>query len=153
MRCASIILVFSALMMSSCSGTKEPASPKETFQTYVKALSNNDTKTMKLLLSSETVKMHELEARSQKVPVDEIIRRENLITAGQKVVEYKDEKIEGDKATLQVKNPYGMWETVPFVRESGEWKIDKKGFADQLMEEIEQNNRQLDDIINQGRQP
>lgn len=108
---------------------------------------------MKLLLSSETVKMHELEARSQKVPVDEIIRRENLITAGQKVVEYKDEKIEGDKATLQVKNPYGMWETVPFVRESGEWKIDKKGFADQLMEELEQNNRQLDDIINQGRQP
>jgi len=153
MRCVSIIFVWAALLMSSCSGAKEPAGPKQTFQTYVKALSQKDTKTMKLLLSAETLKMHEQEARSQNVPVDEIIKRETLITEGQKVVEFKDEKIEGDKATLQVKNPYGTWETVPFVRENGEWKIDKKGFADQLMQEIEQNNRELDDIINQGRQP
>jgi hypothetical protein len=153
MRCASIILAFIALLAPACSGTREPATPKETFQTYVKALSNNDTKTMKLLLSAETLKMHEQEAKTQNVPLEEILKRETLFTEGQKVVEYKDEVIEGDKATLQVKNPYGMWETVPFVREDGEWKIDKKGYADQMMQEIEQNDQQLDDIINQGRQP
>jgi hypothetical protein len=153
MRCASIILALLALLAPACSGTREPASPKETFQTYVKALSNNDTKTMRLLLSSETVKMHEQEAKSQNVTLDDILKRETLFTAGQKVVEYKDEKIEGDKATLQVKNSYGIWETVPFIRENGEWKIDKKGYADQMMQEIEQNDQRLDDIINQGRQP
>lgn len=153
MRCASIILAFITLLVPACSGTREPASPKETFQTYVKALSNNDTKTMKLLLSAETLKMHEQEAKTQNVALEEILKRETLFTEGQKVVEYKDEKIEGEKATLQVKNPYGMWETVPFVQENGEWKIDKKGYADQMLQEIEQNDKELDDIINQGRQP
>ena len=59
----------------------------------------------------------------------------------------------GDKATLEVKNSYGMWETVPFVKEDGEWKIDKKGYADQMLQDIEQRDKNLDDIINRGRQP
>ena len=153
MRCVSIILVLTALLLSACTGAKEPATPKQTFQTYVKALSQNDTKTMKLLLSAETLKMHEQEAKTQNVSVDDIVKRETLFAEGQKVVEYKDEKIEGEKATLQVKNSFGMWETVPFVLENGEWKIDKKGFAEQIMQDIEQNDKQLDEIINQGKQP
>ena len=153
MRCVSIILVLTALLLSACTGAEEPATPKQTFQTYVKALSQNDTKTMKLLLSAETLKMHEQEAKTQNVSVDDIVKRETLFAEGQKVVEYKDEKIEGEKATLQVKNSFGMWETVPFVLENGEWKIDKKGFAEQIMQDIEQNDKQLDEIINQGKQP
>jgi hypothetical protein len=47
-----------------------------------------------------------------------------------------------------------MWEKVPFVREEGVWKIDKQGFADQIMQEVEQkNNQKWNEIINQGRQP
>ena len=42
---------------------------------------------------------------------------------------------------------------MPFVLENGEWKIDKKGFAEQIMQDIEQNDKQLDEIINQGKQP
>jgi len=108
---------------------------------------------MKLLLSAETMRMHELEAQAQNVPVDDIVKRETLFSEGQKSVKLRNEKIEGDSATLEVENSFGSWETVPFVRENGEWKIDKKGFADRLMQDIEQNNRQLDDIINQGKQP
>ena len=62
-------------------------------------------------------------------------------------------KINGDKATIEFKNSYGIWETLPFVREDGEWKIDKKGYADQMMQDVEQNGQQLDDMIKQGRQP
>lgn len=109
---------------------------------------------MKLLLSQETIKMHEQEAKVQNVTLDDIVKRETLFTEDQKSVEFRNEKIEGDKATLEVKNSFGMWETVPFVREEGAWKIDKKGFATQMIQEIEQNNNQkIDEIINQGRQP
>ena len=108
---------------------------------------------MKLLLSSESIKMHEQEAKSQNVTLDEIVRRETLFTEGQKTVEFRDQKIEGEKATLEVKNSFGTWETVPFIREDDEWKIDKKGYAERLMQDIEQNNQQMDDFINQGKQP
>ena len=93
--------------------------------------------------------MHERQAVAQGTTVDEIVKRETLFTENQRTVEFRDEKIEGDKATLMVKNSYGSWETVPFVKEEGVWKIDKKGFADRMIMDIEQeNDRKLDDLIN-----
>ena len=108
---------------------------------------------MKLLLSAETIKMHELEAKAQSVTVDDIVKRETLFSEGQTTVKHRNEKIDGETATLEVENSFGAWETVPFIKEDDVWKIDKKGYADRLMQEIEQNNQQLDDIINQGKQP
>ena len=150
-RRAAVLAIFSLIM--ACAGTRGPASPAETFKTYIKALKQKDITTMKLLLSSETIKMHEQEAKAQNVTVDDIVKRETLFSEGQRTVEYRNEKIDGDKATLEVKNPSGAWETVPFVKENGVWKIDKKGYADQIMQDMEQNDRQLDEIINKGRQP
>ena len=106
---------------------------------------------MKRLLSSETVRMHEQEAKSQNVTLDDIVNRETLLAEGQKTMVLRNEKIEGDRATLEVKNSFGAWETIPFVREDNEWKIDKKAYADKLELEIEQNNQQMDDFINQGK--
>ena len=107
---------------------------------------------MKLLLSRETMNMHELEAQAQNVNVDEIVKRETLFTENQKTVKLRNEKIDGDLATLEVENSYGAWETVPFSKEDGVWKIDKKGFAQRLMDMNEKSNQELDDLINQGRQ-
>lgn len=108
---------------------------------------------MKLLLSSDTIKMHEQEARSQGVTLDDIVKRETLVADDQKTVKFRNQKIDGDKATLEYENQYGSWETIPFVRENSEWKIDKKGYLEQMMKDVEQNNQQLDDMINNGRQP
>ena len=107
---------------------------------------------MKLLLSSETLKMHDQQAKAQGVTVDDIVKREALISESQTLVKFRNEKIEGEKATLEVENSFGGWDTVPFVFEEGQWKIDKKGFADQMMREIEESQRQIEDAINQGRQ-
>lgn len=149
-----IFLAAILLFSISCAGESTPVTPLETFKTYTKAIKQKDLTTMKLLLSQETIKMHEQEAKVQNVTLDDIVKRETLFTEDQKSVEFRNEKIEGDKATLEVKNSFGMWETVPFVREEGAWKIDKKGFATQMIQEIEQNNNQkIDEIINQGRQP
>lgn len=141
-----------ALFAVSCSGPEQPATPLETFKTYTKAFKQKDTTTMKLLLSRESLKMHEQEAKAQNVPLDDVVKRETLFSEGQTTVEFRNEKIEGDRATLEVKNSFDQWETIPFVNEDGEWKIDKKGYADQMLQQIEQDTRELDNIINQGRQ-
>lgn len=147
-----IVLFISLLLVGACAGEKAPATPIETFQTYTKAIKQKDIKTMKLLLSKPTVEMHEMEAQAQGTTVDEIVKRETLFTEGQTRVRFRNEKIEGEKATLEVENSFGAWETVPFVQENGEWKIDKKGFADRMLEENEKSNKELDNLINQGRQ-
>jgi hypothetical protein len=135
------------VFLISC-GAQKPATPLETFKTYTKAIKQKDITTMKLLLSEKTIKMHEMEAKAQGVTLDEIVKRETLFNENQKSVEYRDEKIDGDKATLMVKTSFGSWETLPFVREDGVWKIDKQGYANQLLREAEDSNQRLDEIIN-----
>ena len=149
----SRFLMFSLLLLAISCGPQKPATPLETFKTYVKATKQKDTSAIKLLLSSSTIKMHEQEAKVQGTTVDEILKRETLVSEGQTTVEYRDEKIDGDKATLQVKTSYGSWETVPFVIEDGVWKIDKHGIADQMIRDMDESNRKLDEIINSAPTP
>ena len=151
-RSKAIILLISLLLVGSCAGEKAPSTPLETLQTYTRAIKQKDTSTMKLLLSAETLKMHEQEAQAQNVSVDEIVKRETLFAENQKTVKFRNEKTEGDTATLEVENSFGTWETVPFVKENGEWKIDKKGYAQRLLDENEKSNKELDELINRERQ-
>jgi len=146
-----LLLALIAATLGCSSEEKPPSTPLETFKTYTRAIKKKDITTMKILLSSETLKMHEQEAKSQGITVDDIVKRETLFSENQSTVEFRNEKIDGDKATLEVKDPMGFWQTVHFVREGGEWKIDKKSSADQLMHEIEEENRKADEEINNNR--
>lgn len=140
-------------LMLGCAGEQKPETPVETFKSYINAVKRKDTTRMKLLLSADSIKMHEQEAKAQNVTLDDIVKRETLFAEGQKVVEFRNEKIEGDKATLEVKNSFGSWEKVPFVREGNEWKIDKKGYAELLQQDIDNSTQEMDDFINQGKEP
>ncbi|HVF31249.1 MAG TPA: DUF2950 family protein [Pyrinomonadaceae bacterium] len=149
----SALAFFALLIGMSCTGESKLETPIDTFKAYINAVKQKDTTKMKLLLSSESIKMHEQEARSQSVTLDDIVKRETLFSEGQKVVEFRNEKIDGERATLEVKNSFGMWETIPFLREDSEWKIDKKGYGERLLQENELKNQEMDNFINQGKQP
>lgn len=140
------------LLLVSC-GSREPATPVETFKTYVRALKAKDVKSIKTLLSESTMTMHEEQAKAQRTSVDEVILRETLIGPDQTTVEFRNEKIDGERATIEVKNAFGSWETVPFVFEKGQWRIDKKGYAQQMLDSMDESNRRLNEIINGNIQP
>ena len=147
-------LFFLMFLFGVSCASRQPSSPKETFKTYTKAIATKDTATMKLLLSADSLKMHADEAKAQNVPVDDVLKRETLFTEGQKKVEFKDEKIDGTTATLDVKDPSGTWQTVPFIFEDDQWKIDKKNYASRLGFEIEEEvDKGIEDAVNQGRVP
>ena len=151
-RALILITVLTCLLACSSADTK-PATPIETFKTYTKAVKNKDVATMKVLLSGATMKMNETEAQARGVSVDEVVQNETLFAEHQKTVRLRNEKIEGDIATLEVENTFGRWETVPFVREDGQWKIDKKGFAQRMMEEADKSSQELDRIFDQRPTP
>lgn len=148
-----IIFLLLLTAFVGCSANPVYVTPLDTLKTYTKAIKKKDTETMKKLLSEESLINHAREAQAQGVTVDEIIQRETLFSENQTSLKFRNEKIEGDKATIEVENSFGAWDVVPFVKEDGIWKIDKKGFADQMQEQIEQDNNQLDNIINEGRIP
>lgn len=148
-----LLILFSAVFVFACGAGEKPSTPFNTMEAYTQAIKKKDFTTMKLLLSADSLKMAEREAKSQNVTVDEIVRRETLFSETQSTVKYRNEKIDGERATIEMMDTFGAWNTVPFVREEGAWKIDKQGIANQMMQDIERENKELDDIINQGRQP
>ena len=149
-----LALMLIAAAFSACSSVpKKTLTPLETLKAYGNAFKKKDITAMKLLLSQESLKMHEQEAKAQNVTVDDIVKRETLFSENQTSAEFRNERTEDEKATVEMKDSTGIWNTVQFVKEDGVWKIDRKGFATNIEQQVEQKNNELDQIINQGRQP
>ena len=78
MRFITRIFILTLVLMGLACSKPEPATPLQTFKTYVRAIKQKDTTTMKLLLSNATIKMHEEQAKAQGLTVDDIVKRETL---------------------------------------------------------------------------
>ena len=110
-------------------GTEEKegnfSSPKETIATLVAGIKKKDAATIKSCMSKASVSEFEKQAKKVKKPLDELLveifeEEEEM----KKVPEMKNEKIDGDNATLDIKDSeMDRWDTVPFVKEDGAWKI------------------------------
>ena len=148
---AFILIAVTALACSTA--PRKQLTPLETLKEYGDAFQKKDITTMKLLLSAESLRMHEQEAKAQNLTVDDVVRRETLFSENQKTAEFRNQKIEDERATIEMKDSAGIWNTVQFVKEDGVWKIDRRAFANKIEQEVEQKNNELDQLINQGRIP
>ena len=149
-----LVFIFAALLATACAGNPKPPTPLDTLKAYTLAIKKKDTTSMKLLLSDTTIKMHQQAAQEQGITLDEIVERETLFSPGQKTAEYRNEIIEGDTATIEMKNAYGVWDKISFVKEEDVWKIDKQAtLVNPILEKNELEQQRLDEIINQGKQP
>jgi len=148
-----LVFILIATALAACStAPKKTLTPLETLKEYGDAFQKKDITAMKLLLSQESLKMHEQEAKAQNTTVDEIVRHDPLFSENQKTAEFRNQKIEDAQATIEMKDSTGIWNTVHFIKEEGIWKIDKKAFANQIEQLNQQKNNELDQLINQGRQ-
>ncbi len=141
----------------ACAGGDRPRpktdAPLDTLKIYGAAFKKKDSTTMKQLLSAQTLKMHEQEARAQNVTVDDIVKRDTLFSESQTTAEFRNQRIEDEQATIEMKDSGGLWNTIHFVREDGAWKIDRREFVNQIEQDVEQNEKKFDEIFNANRQP
>lgn len=149
----SIFIAFFAVWLASCGGDAKSAAPLDTLKIYTQAIKRKDTATMKKVLSKGSLKMAQDEAAQQNESLDEALSKETLFSAEQTTLEYRNEKIEGEQATIEIKNSFGTWDIVPFVRENGRWKIAKERYADELMKRSEEDSKKMDEQFNRERQP
>lgn len=152
MRRKIILFICLTLLMISCRSADTPQTPLDTLKTYLQAIKKKDVSKMKALLSEGSIKMATDEAKAQNVSVDEVILRETLFSADQKTLKFRNEKIDGDNATIEVETAPELFDRVPFVKENGIWKIAKDKFADEIQKQSEEEMKKLDDKINEGRQ-
>ena len=118
-----IFILVSAFAFISCNLSKKNDSPKEVFSKFLSAKADKDVETVKKLISSGSLKMIQRSAEDQKTTVDELLKVDDQSSLSQSL-EIGDEKIEGETATVEVKNPRTQeWEKMPFITEDGKWKI------------------------------
>src|SRR5215218_404154 len=128
-----VFILIAAAFGGACFETSKKAlTPLETLQAYGNAYKKKDITAMKLLLSEETLKMHEQEAKAQNTTVDEIVKREPLFSENQTTANFRNERTEDDKASIEMKDSAGIWNTVQFIKEEGVWKIDRRAFANKI---------------------
>ena len=149
-----LLILLAAFAFISCSSEQKNKTPLDTLRVYTEAIKKKDTATMKSLLSKGSIKMAQDEAKSKNVSVDEIIQNETLFSSDQRVVEFRNQKIEGDTAaTIEVKTSFGAFDRIPFIKEDGVWKIAKEKYLDEQLKQADEDSKKLDDEINKGRQP
>jgi hypothetical protein len=123
----SVLILTLALAALSATGCqKSPSeSPGATFQAFYEALKNKDVEAYKKTVSKDTLRILERRAQDMNRSLDSYIKldMEKPTRTLPDKLETRNQKIEGDRATLEVKNTEGSWNTVPFVKEDGQWKI------------------------------
>ena len=98
------------------------STPTETYKALYAARKTKDVATMKKLISKEMYEFFEILGEGKPNPLEAGLLE--LASQPQGATdEVRNEKISGDKATLQFLNPNGKWTTADLVKEDGGWKM------------------------------
>ena len=119
------LLVF-ALLVSACSKSGG-SSPTAAAKAFFDAAKSKDVQGMKNALSKKSLELMESFAKLENKTLDDSLKENSKVPA---TFEARNEKITGDTATVELKSQGDKWETMPFVKEDGQWKI----AFDQLLE-------------------
>jgi uncharacterized membrane protein YvbJ len=120
-----LVVAFCLVISAATAACKKDSSPAATLQAFYQAFKGKDVEAYKKVVSKDSLQMLENRAEAMEKPLDDYIRME-MNRPSVKLpdkLETRNEKIEGDHATLELKNVEGGWNTVPFVKEDGQWKV------------------------------
>jgi hypothetical protein len=123
---ALLLVTLLAMAIAACGG-KKASTPTEAFKSFYEAAKGKDVATLKTLMTKETLAEMEREAKGRDKTLDAFLADESQKGLPPAMPQLGEEKIEGDKATLQFKSEKSTnWSTASFVKEDGAWKINFK---------------------------
>lgn len=98
------------------------STPTEAYKTAYAARKNKDIETLKKVIAKDMFEFFEILGEGKENPLD--VGLKELCESPQGPSdEVRNEKINGDKATLQCLDKDSKWITVDFVKEDGIWKM------------------------------
>ena len=143
----SVALVCAALFIG-CGMLNQTKSPTEVLKAMNEASKKKDVEAIKSYLSKGTLELLDKSAKSQEKSVDELLKADDGAPF-EELPETRNEKIEGDTATVEIKNKTtDSWEKLPFVKEEGNWKIALDKFMEDMIKRLtEEMNKIPDDAM------
>ncbi|HEY8563562.1 MAG TPA: hypothetical protein VIL74_24500 [Pyrinomonadaceae bacterium] len=144
MKIYGISALLAAFLLVGCGSNQTspaPESPGEAMKRYVTASQKGDVATMKSLLSKSSIRYIEEKARPMKLTLDDVLKKETEVKI-QGEIETRNERIEGETAIVEIKNPAtGAFDVkYPFVRENGAWKLARDRYIE---EELKRANGEI----------
>ena len=97
------------------------STPTNAYKTAYAARKNKDLATLKKVMSKDAIEFMSIFVEPGKTIDNAFVKMTETPQA--KTDESKNEKIDGDKATLEYPDETGKWRKMDFVKEGGEWKI------------------------------
>src|SRR4051812_43600055 len=110
-----ILFVGFILLIAVAAGCKSTPTPSATFTSYFEAQKKKDVAGMKQQLSKSSLALMESSAKKQNLTLDKMIQTqlENPSSRIDKMPETRNEKIDSDKATLELHNEEAnRWDTM-----------------------------------------
>lgn len=120
------LVAFAAACGGSSAASNDPNSPSNVSKRFVAAAQSKDVKTFKSMLAKKSVASMEKDAKEANLPLDTMIASllaQDLFPKGAGEIETRNEEINGDKATVEIKGANDKWSQNELVREDGNWKI------------------------------
>lgn len=117
--------------------TQNAISPTDTLKNFIEASKKKDVETIKKSISKNSLLLAEKIAKGQKVTVDELFSRDNPMSPNE-LPEIRNEKIEGETASVEIKDQTGEYDTIPFIKEDDAWKIAFDKYQQATMEKARQ---------------
>lgn len=109
---------------ATMTGTGDYSTPSAALKTFYNATKGGDVETVKRSFSKKSLDFLEKGAAKDKKTVDDTIKEMVKDATTPSSLELRNEKIDGDKATVEAKDDKtDKWDTVPLIKESGQWKI------------------------------
>jgi uncharacterized lipoprotein len=123
---ALVIALLLTIALAACKGAKKASTPTESFKLFYEAMKNKDVAALKSLISKETLASLEAEAKTKNKSLDDFLA-ERSQSVPPNMPQLGEEKIDGDKATVQFKiDNAPNWSAFMFVKEDGGWKINQR---------------------------
>ena len=107
---------------SNSTASNSPSTPTAAYKAAYAARKNKDIKTLKQLISKDMFEFFEMMDDNKPNAVDEGLKEMCESPQGASD-ESRNEKITGDKATLEYLDKSGAWKTMDLVKENGGWKL------------------------------
>jgi len=137
--CNSIVIALVALFIFGCNAAQSTASPTETLKTFIEASRKKDVETIKKSLSKASLEMAEKSAQEHSTTVDALLKKDD-VQISEQLPEIRNEKIEGETATVEIKDSANGYETLPFVKENGSWKIAFDKYQELMQKKLAQES-------------
>jgi hypothetical protein len=123
---ALLIAALMAVALTACGG-KKASTPTEAFKMFYDAAKGKDVAGLKKVMSKATLADMEKAAKAGNKSLDDFLAEESQQGLPASAPATQNEKIDGDKATLEFKREGATnWSTASFIKEDGDWKINFK---------------------------